>query len=130
MTSGKKTSKTPDEAFLDAHFDAARRHAAKPDDALLARVAADAADVQASIMQKMERQRPGLSQQGIRSVLSMLGGWPAAASLTSAAAMGLWLGIAPPNALTLMAQDLLIDQGDTDGATSVESGFGLFEEML
>ena len=128
MTSEQKTSKTPDEAFLDAHFDAARHHAATPDEAFLARVAADAADVQASFLQKTERQRP--SQQGVRAVLSMLGGWPAAASLTSAAAMGLWLGIAPPNALTLMAQDLLIDQGDTDGATSVESGFGLFEEML
>lgn len=67
---------------LEELFAAARRHAPRPDAALLGRIAADA-----------ERAAP---VHGWRGLWSAVGGWPAAAGFAAAALAGVWIGAAPP----------------------------------
>ncbi|WP_317055663.1 hypothetical protein [Roseovarius rhodophyticola] len=129
MTHDKDTKRNPEGSFLETHFEAARQTAPAPGKDLVQRILADANEVQSGLSVSPEvsvRSAP----RGIVALLQTLGGWPAAASLSSAAAVGLWIGIAPPDALTLVAQDLLPTQvADGDDATASD-GFDFFEEML
>ncbi|SLN27945.1 hypothetical protein ROG8370_01058 [Roseovarius gaetbuli] len=82
---------------LEVFFDAARRHAAEPSAALMARIDEDAQAVQALA------QRPA-PQSTRRSTLSsqlyrLLGGWPAMTGLATAAVAGVWLGISLPEGI-------------------------------
>lgn len=127
MTRKKDTAENPDDAFLEMHFEAARRQAPAPGKDVLQRILDDAETEQTSWTPSAVT--PALPQpRGFGALLQALGGWPAAASLSSAAAMGLWIGIAPPDTLTLVAQDLLPVQTEDTGET--DSGFGFLEEML
>ena len=113
----------PDDRMLDDLFAVARAGAPQPDDALMARVLADAARVQSPVAVPESR--------GFWVALSdMLGGWPAWGGLATATVAGLWVGIAPPApvedlaasvwgnevSVTLMSAETLFDAGElTDG---------------
>jgi len=129
MTHNKDTKGNQYDALLETHFEAARQNAPAPGNDLVQRILADANEVQYALAV-----HPDVPIQtgprGIMAFLQALGGWPAAASLSSAAAVGLWIGIAPPDALTLVAQDLLPTQVEDPDDANIGGGFGFFEEML
>lgn len=84
---------------LEAFFDAGRRNAATPTDALYARIEADAGAELEARARPVPSALPGRSG-GWRGVLASLGGWPAGAGLGSAALAGLALGFLLPETLT------------------------------
>jgi hypothetical protein len=88
------TSDDRDDRALDAFFDAARRTPPAPTDALLTRVMADAASVQAAA------RRPAPRRRALPRLRDVLGGWPAMAGLATAALAGLWSGTALPSSVT------------------------------
>ncbi|SMX29377.1 hypothetical protein TRP8649_03511 [Pelagimonas phthalicica] len=91
MTDSKKTA--PDGDFeLDSFFAAARAEEPLPSGDFMARIEADAL---AALPSPAAVTRPGLWQQFLQSV----GGWPGAAGLAAACATGVWIGVAPPDAL-------------------------------
>ena len=93
---------------LAAHFEALKARAAEPDAALLARIMADADREQAAHMAPPPRpSRSGL----LAGLVNALGGWPAMAGLATAAVAGVWIGAAPPDGLTAVAQQMM--GGDT-----------------
>ncbi len=118
-----------DDAFLETHFEAARRHAPVPGDDVVRSILEDAKAQQATLCDPQDKpiQRAPV---GIKALLDALGGWPAAASLSSAAAVGLWIGLAPPDLLTLVAQDYFSAQTDGALAADADGGFDILEEML
>ena len=96
----------PEDGALDALFAAARAAPVAPSDALLARVLADAADVQPAAAP------PGVARRGQPGrtrwhLWDLLGGWPVAGSAAAAGIAGLWLGLSPPAAVENLAADLL-----------------------
>ena len=79
----------PDDRMLDDLFAGARAQMPELSDALMARVLADAAQVQTPVSVPESR--------SVWAALSdMLGGWPALGGLAAATVAGLWVGIAPP----------------------------------
>ena len=88
----------PDD-MLDDLFAQARAQTHAPDDALIARVLADA-------VQPVPPARVPLLVQ----LRDMIGGWPAFGSLAAATIAGIWIGIAPPPLVEDYALSLL---GDT-----------------
>lgn len=103
---------------LDEVFAAARREAPAVSEDFMARIVADAFKVQD------EFSAPAVETEDERLSLfemlwDMLGGWAGAGGLVAAAATGLWIGIAPPNALSLIDEaiwgssvDLTVFSGD------------------
>lgn len=84
----------PDEG-LETFFASARDDAALPGGDLLARIEAQALEMQPA------RRSPGEAGAGFWSQLrDALGGWKGVAGLTAACAAGLWLGIYPPEAMS------------------------------
>ena len=89
------TDKRPlDDSELDGLFAAARGANPLPSDALMQRIMADAtAEIAAA-----QPERP--ARRGIlATALAMIGGWPAAAGLATAAVTGLMIGLLTPNTL-------------------------------
>ena len=74
------------------------RQAPTPDDALLQRIMADADGVIAD--QQPSPTKPVQSGGVFADILAALGGWTAVAGLSTAAVAGLWIGVAPPGALS------------------------------
>lgn len=107
MTDERKTQ--PDDDGLEDFFEAARRMAPSPSDALMARVLADALAAQpVAAPRPVPRPvpRPGAWAQ----LREALGGWPALGGLATAGVMGLAIGIAAPADLVDLATAVL-DQG-------------------
>lgn len=104
MTDDKKTND-----LLEAHFAAARDHAAEPSADLVARVIAAADQVQANRETEADARRtPPVATRGrLSSVFRVLGGWPAVAGLTAATLAGIWIGVNPPSALMQNVQVVL-----------------------
>jgi hypothetical protein len=92
------TMTNPPDDMLDDLFAQARKVAPVPDDALVARVLADAA-------RPVPRRRPQPSV--LAQVRAMIGGWPALGSLAAATVAGIWIGIAPPPVVEDYAAELL-----------------------
>lgn len=82
--------------MIDALLAEARGQAPAPDDALMARVLADATAVQDARHTRPAPVPPGLWARAMEAI----GGWPALGSLTAATVAGLWVGIAPPAAVS------------------------------
>lgn len=98
----------PDDRMLDDLFAQARAQTPQPDDALMARVLADAAAQSASVSSPIH-------QPGFWARLSdALGGWPALGGLAAATVAGVWVGIAPPAGVEDLAASLI---GDTVSVT-------------
>lgn len=115
---------------LDDVFRAAAAGTPQPDQALLARVLADAQRVQdgfATASPAARAQHPGPWHE----FLSALGGWRAMAGLATAAAAGVWLGAFPPGFLPDATGVYL---GVSDAGYLIDTapglGFDLAEEAL
>ena len=84
---------------LDKLFSAGRS-GPQPSDALMARIAADAVAQMpqpAALAPARRRRKVGLAA----GLMAMLGGWPALTGMASAAAAGVWIGIASPDLIDL-----------------------------
>lgn len=109
---------------LNSYFEAARADAPGADAAFLARVLADAETVQAGLAERAQKTARVPSRPGLMAVIRALGGWPAAAGLSTATLAGLWIGIAPPDALAVTAQTML--SNDAGYALDPGPGAGFF----
>jgi len=85
--------------MLDDLFELARDQSAAPDDALMDRILADAADV--------TRGGHAARVSVWDSFLEMIGGWPTVGGLAAAGVAGIWVGVAPPETLTIWTADLI-----------------------
>lgn len=108
--------KTPlDDDGLERFFDAARRDAPDPSDALMARVLADALAAQPPAAPR-PLPRPGVwasLRAALTQLRAALGGWPALGGLATAGLMGLAIGIAAPASMADLATALLGQGADT-----------------
>ena len=87
----------PNDDMLDDLFAKVSAERATPDDALLARVLADAAVVQAGFAAP----RPAAPARGLWGrMMDTIGGWPSLGGLTAATVAGVWIGVAPPASLS------------------------------
>lgn len=91
-----------DDAALDALFAEARADDPVPTDALLARIAADAAMVQPAA----ERVQAAPRRGWLRQMVDGIGGWPALGGLVTATAAGVYIGISQPDLVGLTALGL------------------------
>ena len=82
------TETDKDDAALEALFDASRAAPPEVPQALMDKIAADAAAVQ-----------PVVRAKGWRRWLEMLGGASGVGGLVTATCVGFWIGIAPPEVL-------------------------------
>lgn len=108
-----------DDEMLDGIFDTARRVSPAPNDALMARVLADAARLTAA--------PPPVPSVGFWGQISAnLGGWPVLGGLATVTAAGLWIGVAPPASVENIAARMM---GDTVTVTllSTDAAFDLGE---
>ncbi|MCB1358498.1 MAG: dihydroorotate dehydrogenase [Maritimibacter sp.] len=124
-----KTDKTMlDDAGLEAFFAAGRTHAPEPGADLMARILADAgAEIDArdaTLAAARRRRRPGLWA----GLVAAIGGWPALASMATAAVAGVWLGFASPAMLSSVTGGLLPTTG-TGSETGSETAYEL-EDLL
>ncbi|UXX82809.1 hypothetical protein [Roseovarius pelagicus] len=115
-----------EDKMLEDCFAAARQAAPEPDSALLARVMADARQVQS-------RSQRAPRRVGLWARLRLeLGGWPAVAGLSAAALTGLWIGISPPDGVLTAAEGYLGAGTGSDYVVdlSASAGFDFEEGML
>lgn len=133
-----KTDKTMlDDAALEAFFEAGRAFAPDPGTDLMARIMADAdAEIDARAPTRMPAGAPGARPAGKglwAALVNGIGGWPAVASLATAAVAGVWLGFASPAQLNSLAGGLLPTQETTSGtAFELEDllpGYSGFESL-
>lgn len=107
---------------LDAFFDAARNSSPEPSPEFLARILSDAEGVQNSFVQT-----PFGARKPAKSVFAQLrdaiGGWPALGGLVTASAVGVWIGISPPESVTETMAAFLGDS--TEFIVDPLSGFEL-----
>lgn len=94
MSDGNKNN-TPDGFELDSFFAAAREEEPMPSGDFMARIEADALAYLPD-PGGVSEVRPSLWQQ----LMQAIGGAPGAAGLAAACAMGIWIGVAPPETLT------------------------------
>jgi len=93
--------------MLDDVFAQARSTQPVPDDGLMARVLADAGQVQAGFTPTETASQPaGLWAR----ILDTLGGWPAVGSLATATVAGVWIGVAPPQSVSDATAAILGDE--------------------
>ena len=120
------TSERDDMAELDAAFAAARDAQPEPSDALMARIMADAAAVQAG---RVAAVRPSArrARRGAK-VLALLGGWPALGGLVTATVAGVWLGLNPPPQMENLTFSYLGVETGPVIDTSAERVLGLLDE--
>lgn len=109
---------------LDALFqEAASAPDAKPDEAFMARVLADAFEQQP--MPTVKVVAPSLWEH----VTSMFGGWQGMGGLVAATCAGFWIGVSPPEGLptqfnTLLNLETSVSQLDSENEYSALIGFG------
>ena len=90
---------------LDGLFAELRAIDVTPSDDLMARVLHDANQVQTSISAQ-EAQSPGATPR-FAALWGMLGGWGGASGLVAATVTGIWIGFAPPDALSGVSATIL-----------------------
>lgn len=100
--------------LLATHFKALRDRAEGPDEALLARVLADADAVQAATAAATAQRARAPDENLLARFLGVMDGWPAAAGLVTAGVAGLWIGVSDPGGLVTSSQDMLFSQGTTN----------------
>lgn len=94
-----------DDAMLDEVFAAGRADAPVPSADLLARIMADADGVAEGREALTEPRRKRRSW--IAGIAAVVGGWPALAGMATAAAAGVWIGAAQPEAVTTLTGGVL-----------------------
>ena len=101
------TNKKSDDKLLEAMFAQARTPDLTPSEGLLDRIMMDADSVLAEAAPAVAtRPRQGLGAM----LLDIIGGWPSFSGLAAATVAGLWIGIAPPAAISDLSSGLW---GDT-----------------
>lgn len=109
-----KTDRTMlSDAELEAFFAAGRARAPEPGPDLMARIVADAEAEIAARAPAPLRSGPRTVRARWAALLSGIGGWPALASMATAAVAGVWLGFASPDRIDTFAGGLLLPAGDT-----------------
>lgn len=103
-----------DDALLEDLFEDARAADASVSDNLMARVLTDAA------MTPLNVTKPASLWSGL---MDALGGWPALGGVAVAGVTGLWLGLAPPSSVEMIAADVL-------GTTTSISFMGGFDDFV
>lgn len=102
--------KTNDDKMLEAVFAQARTPDLVPSEGLLDRIMMDADAVLADAA-PVAAEAPRRPKQGFGAmVLDIIGGWPSFSGLAAATVAGLWIGVAPPAALSELSSGLW---GDT-----------------
>ncbi len=117
-----------DDMFLDALFSEARedaQDAASPD--LLARVLQDAEAEQDSWTSAPAPVDTAAPRGVFATFVEALGGWPALGGLAMAGVAGVWIGVAPPEALSAEMAAVLGD--DTALVMGLGSETGFFGEL-
>lgn len=104
------------EAGLDSLFAEAKAAAPLPDAALLARVMADAGEVQAGFAEPAPLAGRTRRSSRIAGIFEMIGGWGGLGGLATATAFGLWLGMSPALGLGEM-----IRQGGFGAAATLDT---------
>lgn len=122
-------TKRDDRDVLDALFAQAQDAAPAPSDTLMARIAADAAQVQtaATSQKAVPDTVPGLATRLRRA----LGGWTGIGGLTTATMAGLFLGFSQPSLIgitSLAATDVSIEAGEDWADAELWPGDDLFFE--
>ena len=95
-----------DDLDLDNVFAEARAARPLPGDDLLRRIISDADDVATS----RETKSSAGSRSRWRDWMMLLGGWPAVGGLVASTLAGLWIGVAPPAALSDLAASVWGEQ--------------------
>jgi len=85
-----------DDKILDATFAQMREADIDPSEALLNRIMMDADDVLAANVVPEPAPKQGLGAL----ILDVIGGWPSFGGLAAATVAGVWIGIAPPDAVS------------------------------
>lgn len=96
----------PNDDMLDDLFATARAGARTPGDDMTARVLADAQTEQDNFAPLSRAKPPSLWFM----MKDALGGWPALSGLAAAMVAGVWIGVAPPNAVQDLTAGLLGDE--------------------
>jgi len=100
----------PNDDMIDDLLAQARGADPAPSDALMARVLADAAAVQAASAQP----EPVPVQSLWDRAMDAIGGWPALSGLAAATVAGVWIGVAPPATVSDFTAALVGDQVSVD----------------
>ena len=87
------------------------RDDAVPSEALMARVLADAALVQAEIQAERQAVAPAATRGGPRGWLSSIGGWRGAGGLVAATVTGLMIGLYAPDSIDALLSGQLSERG-------------------
>lgn len=90
---------------LEALFEAERKNAPDPSTDLLARIMADANQVQNEL--GAGDAAPASAVGFWTTLRSVLGGWPTFAGLATAALAGVWIGVSPPQSLDTLTDSVL-----------------------
>lgn len=114
------SDKMPEDAGLDALFDAARDARPSPSDDLMARIIADAESNQ-PVLEPHRARPPSFFGQ----VLDALGGWPALGGLVTAAATGVYIGFVQPD---LLGGEALLSEETEIGSVDLWPGDAMFFE--
>lgn len=122
------TNQHDDTENLDRFFAAARATTPEPSAEFFALIVEDAQAQQAALrIPAAPAKRGGV----IRQWLDALGGWPAISSLATATVAGIWVGISPPEELSLAAQSYLgLEDASLVIDMSANSALGLPEDAL
>lgn len=97
------TDRRDDPEGLEVFFDAARRDRPRLSDDALARMTAQALDMQPG---RAAAPAPVPRRRLWSQLIATIGGWPALAGLATAGVAGLWIGAVPPAMLQTLASDL------------------------
>lgn len=103
----------PKEDLLDGLLSDARQDGPSPD--LMARVAADAAQVQAQAEAGSQRSKP--ARGWFQTALGAIGGWPGLSGVTAAGVMGIALGFYAPDMIDTLSGGQLWTLTGGAGAT-------------
>lgn len=92
---------TADDGGLEAFFMAARAEAPQPGGDFLARIEAQALAEQPAKRPAAPAAMPQSGSLVLNQIREALGGWAGIAGLATACAAGIWIGISPPDAMSV-----------------------------
>lgn len=124
----KMTNQMPNnqnEMMLDDLFDLAREVQVAPSDDLMARIIADADEIQ-TMPSALPKAAP---VSIIGGLMDLIGGWKALGGLATATATGLWIGISPPTAFEDFTTDYYTTAASDISDAGIDSLLG-FDTLI
>ncbi|WP_298494649.1 dihydroorotate dehydrogenase [uncultured Maritimibacter sp.] len=111
-----------EDEFLELYFSAERAQGPEPSGDLMARIMADAdATLATRPSPATKRARP--RRNLFVAFAAAIGGWPAFASMATAAVAGVWIGVSAPNVLAHMTGGL-IQSAESYAIEDLAPGYG------